>query len=82
MIRKILPFWTERLIDGNSIRWSRKRAYKRQFHIKHSLKAASSVRTALTSLLKNDVVTRTEDGYVIDDYFFGVFLSRIGFFSR
>jgi len=41
---------------------------------KYNLKGASSVSAALKSLLEDDVVYDTDDGYIIYDYFFGEWL--------
>ncbi len=45
-----------------------------EFINKYNLRSASSVQSALKALLKSDIVTRTECGYKIYDYFFADWL--------
>lgn len=47
-----------------------------EFMQRHRLSATSSVRSALKVLLRNDLVYRTETGYVIYDRIFGEWLHR------
>ncbi len=47
-----------------------------QFIAKYNLKAASSVNTALAKLLKNEVVYKSEKGYIIYDRLMAAWLSR------
>ncbi len=47
------------------------------FMRRHNLAATSSIRSALKSLLRNDLVYRTEAGYVVYDRIFGEWLRRI-----
>ncbi len=47
-----------------------------QFISKYNLKAASSVNTALSRLLKNEMVYKSDDGYIIYDRLMSLWLSR------
>lgn len=47
-----------------------------KFISKYNLKAASSVNTALSKLLKNEVVYKSEKGYIIYDRLMSIWLSR------
>lgn len=46
------------------------------FIAKHGLVASSSVRTALNSLMSNDLVYRTDSGYIVYDRLFNLWLRR------
>ena len=48
-----------------------------RFISRHGLKAASSVKAALKSLLAADLVYRTDAGYIVYDRLFGLWLSRL-----
>ena len=48
-----------------------------RFISRHGLKAASSVKAALRSLLAADLVYRTDAGYIVYDRLFGLWLSRL-----
>ena len=47
------------------------------FVARHSFKSASSVNAALKSLRDADLVDRTENGYVVYDRLFAIWLSRL-----
>ena len=47
-----------------------------RFIAKYDLKAASSVNTALAKLLKNEVVYKSEKGYIVYDRLMAIWLSR------
>ena len=47
-----------------------------EFISRNSLPAASTVRSAMSSLKERDLVYLTEDGYVVYDRFFGLWLAR------
>ena len=42
----------------------------------HGLSSASSVKTALDLLLDKELVEHTPTGYMVSDYFFGLWLNR------
>ena len=44
---------------------------------RHSLPAASTIRSAATKLTERDLLYRTDTGYVVYDRFFGVWLKRL-----
>ena len=48
-----------------------------QFITHHQLKATSSVRTALKTLIDRQMVYARPDGYVVYDRFFGLWLARL-----
>ena len=48
-----------------------------QFIAKYGLKATSSVRTALKTLVDRQFIYRKPEGYVVYDRFFGMWLSRL-----
>ena len=48
-----------------------------QFIAKYRLKATSSVRTALKTLVDRQFIYRKPEGYVVYDRFFGIWLSRL-----
>ena len=43
----------------------------------YALPSSSSVKTALDLLLDKDMVQRTEEGYVVSDYFLAIWLKRL-----
>ncbi len=43
----------------------------------HSLRGASSVSLSLKKLLEDELLYETEDGYVVYDRLFGLWLSRL-----
>lgn len=47
------------------------------FIARHGLRAASSVKAALKSLVDADLVYRTDSGYIVYDRLFGIWLSRL-----
>ena len=48
------------------------------FISRYGLRASSSVNLSLKKLLDNEIVYRDDDGYVIDDRLFGLWLRRMG----
>ena len=48
-----------------------------EFLSRHGFKSHSTVRSALADLVDNDLLYRTDDGYVIYDRLFGIWLSRL-----
>ena len=49
----------------------------KEFLKKHKLSSASSVNTALETLVDKELVCRLQDGYVVYDRFLGIWLSRL-----
>ena len=47
------------------------------FMAAHSLRGASSVSLSLKKLLEDELLYETEDGYVVYDRLFGLWLSRL-----
>ena len=52
-----------------------KNATSGNFIKKYSLNSASSVQAAIKLLLKNDIITTTDEGYRVYDYFFSDWLA-------
>ena len=48
-----------------------------EFLSRHGFKSHSTVRSALADLVDNDLLYRTDDGYVVYDRLFGIWLSRL-----
>ena len=48
-----------------------------EFLSRHGFKSHSTVRSALNDLVSNDLLYRSDDGYVVYDRFFGIWLSRL-----
>ncbi|MBR4170363.1 MAG: ATP-binding protein [Kiritimatiellae bacterium] len=67
---------SQRLLAAISAEGEVKNIFSGDFMRRHSLVATSSVRSALKVLLDNDLVYRTERGYVIYDRIFGEWLHR------
>ena len=49
------------------------------FISRHKLKAASSVNSAIKKLVGNELVYKTEEGYIVYDRFMGEWLRNRGF---
>ena len=48
-----------------------------EFLARHGFKSHSTVRSALNDLVNNDLLYRSDDGYVVYDRLFGIWLSRL-----
>ena len=65
---------SQRLLSAIASEGEAKGLLSGEFLQKHNLSATSSVRSALKVLLRNDLVYRTENGYVVYDRIFGEWL--------
>jgi len=73
---KILIMLDEMFLSIGTIKEDKYYAFASAFINKHNLSATSSIKSALKALLNNEIVYRSDDGYMIYDRFFGDWLTN------